>query len=1221
MTFWRKPFKELDEGASTAPTGGKDRVVRVFVSSTFRDMHEEREELIKFTFPELRKRCRERQVEFTEVDLRWGVTDEQKAEGKVLPICLAEIERCRPYFIGLLGERYGYVPEKIDEELSEIQPWLKAHKEKSITELEILYGVLKDPEMRRLSFFYFRDPKTSLRVEGELAKKPDYLPEPKVSIDKLKSLKEKIRKHEKSYPAPVREDFPDAKTLGNLVLEDLWKVIDERFPKEEIPTALERERMEHKAFAEARRKVYIGGEEYFKKLDEHVAGDGLPLVLLGKSGSGKSALIANWAKKYRKKHPDDFMVLHFIGSTLDSADYVRILRRIMEEIKERYEPESKEKMKWLITRKEDKIPTDPKKVVEVFPLWLARVSAKGKFILILDSLNQLEDRDNAPDLDWLPEYFPPNTRVILSTLPSRSLESLKRRNYNTLTVQPIKIDERKQFIEKYLEQYRKKLSKEHTERIASAEQSSNPLYLRTLLEELRVFGIYKELDNRINHYLKADTVDGLFELVLERLESDYEYEEETKGLVKNAMSLIWVSRSGLSEIELLDLLGTDREPLQRAYWSPLYLAVEESLVSRAGLINFFHDFLRKAVEDRYLYESELKKTAHIRLADYFERRELDDRKVDELPWQLRQSERWKRLKDCITDMEMFLRLRTEKKQYELMGYWLLIGNRFDMVKSYNNMLNKYEKTLPTEEELSYRLNEVSLFFRLNARYTKAEPLLKRSLKIIEKVLGKDHPSVATFLNNLAELYRAQGRYTEAEPLLKRSLKIIEKVLGKDHPSVATFLNNLAELYHDQGRYTEAEPLLKRSLKISEKVLGKDHPNVATFLNNLAELYRAQGMYTEAEPLLKRSLKIGEKVLGKDHPSVATFLNNLAGLYHDQGMYTEAEPLLKRSLKIIEKVLGKDHPNVAQSLNNLAALYHDQGMYTEAEPLLKRSLKIREKVLGKDHPNVALSLNNLAGLYRDQGMYTEAEPLLKRSLKIREKVLGKDHPNVATFLNNLAELYHYQGMYTEAEPLLKRSLKIGEKVLGKDHPNVAQSLNNLAGLYRAQGMYTEAEPLYKRSLKIREKVLGKDHPNVAQSLNNLAVLYHNQGMYTEAEPLYKRSLKIREKVLGKDHPSVATSLNNLAELYHDQGMYTEAEPLYKRSLKIGEKVLGKDHPSVATSLNNLAALYYDQGRYTEVEPLYKRAVRITEAVLGSNHTKTKLFRKNLKTCQEAMREKT
>jgi len=98
------------------------RVVRIFVSSTFLDMHAERNELVKRTFPALRKLCEERGVTWGEVDLRWGVTDEQKAEGHVLPICLTEIDRCRPYFVGLLGDRYGWVPSDIRRSWSNRTP-------------------------------------------------------------------------------------------------------------------------------------------------------------------------------------------------------------------------------------------------------------------------------------------------------------------------------------------------------------------------------------------------------------------------------------------------------------------------------------------------------------------------------------------------------------------------------------------------------------------------------------------------------------------------------------------------------------------------------------------------------------------------------------------------------------------------------------------------------------------------------------------------------------------------------------------------------------------------------------------------------------------------------------------------------------------------------------------------------------------------------------------
>lgn len=85
-------------------------------------------------------------------------------------------------------------------------------------------------------------------------------------------------------------------------------------------------------------------------------------------------------------------------------------------------------------------------------------------------------------------------------------------------------EERTEVIEQYLKQYRKTLEPERIRRLSDAEQTSNPLYLSALLEELRIFGIYEELDNRINHYLKAKTIDVLYEKILERLETDYEKE-------------------------------------------------------------------------------------------------------------------------------------------------------------------------------------------------------------------------------------------------------------------------------------------------------------------------------------------------------------------------------------------------------------------------------------------------------------------------------------------------------------------------------------------------------------------------------------------------------------------------------------------------------------------------------------------------------------------------
>src|ERR1035438_3744708 len=95
---------------------GQEREIRVFISSTFRDMRAEREELVKRVFPQLRYLCERRGVVWGDVDLRWGVTEEQQRDGLILPICLREIERCHPFFIGLLGDRYGSRLEKVPAE-------------------------------------------------------------------------------------------------------------------------------------------------------------------------------------------------------------------------------------------------------------------------------------------------------------------------------------------------------------------------------------------------------------------------------------------------------------------------------------------------------------------------------------------------------------------------------------------------------------------------------------------------------------------------------------------------------------------------------------------------------------------------------------------------------------------------------------------------------------------------------------------------------------------------------------------------------------------------------------------------------------------------------------------------------------------------------------------------------------------------------------------------
>ena len=62
------------------------RTVRVFISSTFKDMQAERDHLVRFVFPRLREELLKRRIHFVDVDLRWGVTSDPTGMAEEAPM-------------------------------------------------------------------------------------------------------------------------------------------------------------------------------------------------------------------------------------------------------------------------------------------------------------------------------------------------------------------------------------------------------------------------------------------------------------------------------------------------------------------------------------------------------------------------------------------------------------------------------------------------------------------------------------------------------------------------------------------------------------------------------------------------------------------------------------------------------------------------------------------------------------------------------------------------------------------------------------------------------------------------------------------------------------------------------------------------------------------------------------------------------------------------------
>ena len=288
-------------------------------------------------------------------------------------------------------------------------------------------------------------------------------------------------------------------------------------------------------------------------------------------------------------------------------------------------------------------------------------------------------------------------------------------------------------ITEYLAIYSKKIQERYLLKILEHKQSSNPLFLNLLLNELRIFGSHDQLGIYLDELLTVGTdISTLFVAILKRYEKDY---DESLSLVKNFFQFLYVTRKGLSENEILKLLSDNVEPLPRLYWSPLYLALEGLLINYDGLLNFSHQFVKTAVAKYYLdNESKINK-ARIELTDFFQNQENNLRKADELPWHYLQLKDYYSLKNTIADIEMLDIIMANDDPYEMIYYWNKLSNKYNIFEVYTGSINLLEKTDIEKPKLAYYYNQIAYLFSCITEYQGAELFYRRALDFKTRFIG------------------------------------------------------------------------------------------------------------------------------------------------------------------------------------------------------------------------------------------------------------------------------------------------------------------------------------------------------------------------------------------------------------------------------------------------------------------------------------------------------
>ncbi|XP_044131083.1 telomerase protein component 1-like [Bufo gargarizans] len=638
-------------GLLTSIPKQKWRSVRVFISSTFRDMHSERDVLIGQVMPQLRQRAACHFLSLEEVDLRWGITEEETKKDRQLSLCLSEVVRSQ-IFIGILGERYGHVPITYSVPLMPEYQWIQSYPPgRSVTELEsmqFLQSCKTNKSGHPKAFFYFRNPEVIRSVPSHWLS--DFVSESQEAEKRMLDLKKRVVKHPaaRSYRYSCqwggehdgKPHLTELEDFGARVLNDVWQVIERDYLKEESNVSEDEEdQLTQEGFQEWHERHSFARSKQVMQVCEQILekrraspSSGRVFLVVGEPSQGKTVFMADLVKELRLVSSAS-VVYHFTGANRRSKDVETMLKSFCKQLNKRLQRESKS-----LNSYRDAL-AEFQALLLLIPHSLKR---NDTLTILVDGADVLCGCAGELTSDWIPDFLPQRVNMVLSVTEGSSLCGTLRK-CKGITVIPLgrlEPSERAELVRGKLAVYGKKLEESafnNQMRLLMIKKGTrDPLYLTLACEELRANAVFEKLSEDIQK-LPA-SLPQLLQKRLNTLE-----EEHGTDNVTVALTAICISQKGLLERDLLRILSSLQwvKSIYTASWSEMLAAATHTdslpmatfslllggLRSVLGLwshnltseprLHLSSCLLREAVEKRYFGKPEVVSAVHLLMAAYF----------------------------------------------------------------------------------------------------------------------------------------------------------------------------------------------------------------------------------------------------------------------------------------------------------------------------------------------------------------------------------------------------------------------------------------------------------------------------------------------------------------------------------------------------------------------------------------------------------------------------